>query len=372
METVSASIPLMHRISNAASSGRDLESLLHEIVLLTKHMTHSDACLIYLLDRAANEVVLLAPRRAHDGESEEVRIKVSGSIEDWMAAHSSLAVPLVDRGETIGVLEVRHREKHQYSSEEAALVAFIGEQTGGLVARAKLTQQSHPGLRRMEKLVALAQVISSGSSLKLIAQSIWEILAEIPGFALCVLLTVDDEKKELSVSARGCGKADYLDRTSIRVKGSVIEDVIRQGLPIVIPNIRTEKRYCYPELPCKSGLMSLLAVPMNCQGEVVGAIHIYTRIERVFSEEEIVFVKVVAGQAASAIRNARLMTKALHGNRTTETKRMIERAKSIFQQKCNLNEREAYIRLRNESRRLRRTMRDVAEAMIVADSLNRP
>ncbi len=50
---------------------------------------------------------------------------------------------------------------------------------------------------------------------------------------------------------------------------------------------------------------------------------------------------------------------------------MIERAKGILQHKHNLTEEEAYLRLRNESRRLRRSMRDLAEAVILADDLNR-
>jgi uroporphyrinogen-III synthase len=36
-----------------------------------------------------------------------------------------------------------------------------------------------------------------------------------------------------------------------------------------------------------------------------------------------------------------------------------------------LSEEEAYLRLRNESRRLRRSMRDLAEAVILADDLNK-
>jgi len=49
----------------------------------------------------------------------------------------------------------------------------------------------------------------------------------------------------------------------------------------------------------------------------------------------------------------------------------VERAKGILQQKYNLTEEEAYLRLRNESRRLRRPMRDLAEAVILADDLRR-
>ena len=65
------------------------------------------------------------------------------------------------------------------------------------------------------------------------------------------------------------------------------------------------------------------------------------------------FVKVVAGQAAIAIQNARLMSETLDMKRTLEARKLIERAKGILQYKHNLTEEEAYLRLRNESRRLR-------------------
>jgi uroporphyrinogen-III synthase len=57
--------------------------------------------------------------------------------------------------------------------------------------------------------------------------------------------------------------------------------------------------------------------------------------------------------------------------RTLETRKLVERAKGILQYKHNLSEEDAYLRLRNESRRLRRPMRDLAEAVIMADELNR-
>ena len=83
------------------------------------------------------------------------------------------------------------------------------------------------------------------------------------------------------------------------------------------------------------------------------------------------FVTVVAGQAAIAIKNARLMSETLDMKRTLEARKLVERAKGILQFKHNLTEEEAYLRLRNESRRLRRSMRDLAEAVILADDLNR-
>jgi len=54
-----------------------------------------------------------------------------------------------------------------------------------------------------------------------------------------------------------------------------------------------------------------------------------------------------------------------------ETRKVVERAKGILQQRFNLSEEDAYLRLRNQSRRLRRPMKELAEAIILAEDLNR-
>jgi signal transduction protein with GAF and PtsI domain len=373
--------------------------MLREMVTMIMNVTRSDATLVYLIDHATNELVLEASQLPHDAEIGKVRLKIGEGITGWVAVHNSvvvlsrnaasdtrfkpfsslqedtyeafLSVPLVDTGEIIGVINVQHKEPHQHSSDEVALVSFIGEQMGGVIARARLTERSLKSSRRMKTLAAVAQAISAERYLERILQVISEMLAETLDSAVCSILLVDHEKKEMTVSAACCSAPDYMSRIPIRMEGSLIEYVVRQRHPIAIPNIHNEKQYRYPELARKSGLVSLLATPLLSQGEVIGSINIYTRDERNFSDEEVGFMKVVAGQAAIAIQNARLMSETLDMKRTLEARKMIERAKGILQIKHNLTEEEAYLRLRNESTRLRRTMRDLAEAVILADDLGR-
>jgi uroporphyrinogen-III synthase len=57
--------------------------------------------------------------------------------------------------------------------------------------------------------------------------------------------------------------------------------------------------------------------------------------------------------------------------RQLETRKVVERAKGILQQRYSLTEEDAYLRLRNESRRLRRPMKELAEAIILAEELSR-
>ena len=88
------------------------------------------------------------------------------------------------------------------------------------------------------------------------------------------------KRKSSRWSAARCSAPDYIPGMPIRMEGSLIEYVVRQGHPIIIPNIHSEKQYRYPELARKSGLTSLLAAPLTSQGKVIGSINLYTRDER--------------------------------------------------------------------------------------------
>ena len=173
------------------------------------------------------------------------------------------------------------------------------------------------------------------------------------------------------ISAARCSSEDYLHRMPLKIEESLIGRVVRERQPIMIPNVLEEKQYRYPELARKTGLSSLLSVPMFTRDTVIGTINIYTREPHQFAEDEVDFVKVVAGQAAIAIENARLMSETLEAKRALETRKVVERAKGIMQHKYHITEEDAYLKLRNESRRLRRPMRDLAEAIILADELEK-
>jgi GAF domain-containing protein len=396
---VRSQVELLHQISNIVSSNLGLERVLQELIEMATNVTGCDACLVYLVDHASHEIVLRASQLPHAQEIGKIRMKMGEGITGWVALHKSvvalpsnaaadarfktfqalpedtyqafLSVPLISNGELIGVINVHHKAKHAHTPEETALIGFIGEQLGGAIAKSKLEERTESAARRMEALAGLARTISEEDYLDRILQAISEMVAETLDSQVCSIMLVDEDRRELVISAARCSSPDYLHKMPLKIEDSLIGRVVREGRVIVIRDVLEEKQYRYPELARKTGLASLLSVPLITREKVIGTINIYTREVRQFSEDEIGFVKVVAGQAAIAIENARLMSEALEMKRTLEARKLMERAKGILQHKHNLTEEEAYLRLRNESRRLRRSMRDLAEAVILSDDLER-
>jgi len=170
MEPPTSQVALLHRISSIVSSELSLDEMLGEIVGLTAQVTECDACLVYLLERETGEIVLRASQVPHAADLGNLRIKMGEGVTGWVAEHKSvvalasnagsdrrfkrfpaliedtydafLSVPLVSGGDIIGVINVHHREMHEHSSDEVALLTFVGEQMGGAISKSVLEEQN--------------------------------------------------------------------------------------------------------------------------------------------------------------------------------------------------------------------------------------
>lgn len=163
-------VSVLHRISNIVSSDLSLDEMLGEIVGVTAQVTECDACLVYLIERETNEIVLRASQVPHQRDLENIRLKVGEGVTGWVVEHHSvvalprnaaadrrfkrfqaliedtyeafLSVPLVSGGEVIGVINVHHREPHDHTADEISLLTFVGEQMGGAIRKAFLGEEN--------------------------------------------------------------------------------------------------------------------------------------------------------------------------------------------------------------------------------------
>lgn len=392
-------LELLHRISGIVSSSLTLEKMLEELVGLVVSVTVCDACLVYLVDEPAGEIVLCASQLPHAKEIGEIRMKIGEGVTGWVAQHRSvvalsseasrdprfktftalpedtyeafLSVPLINSGAVIGVINVHHWKPRNHSPEEVALLGYAAEQMGGAIAKARFQEQSQSASRKVELLATLGKTVANEGFLDRMLQTISEMVAETFDSPLCSIMIVDEDRQELTVKAVRCSVPEYLNRMPIRIEESLIGRVVRERKPVTVEDVRTEKMYRYPELARKAGLASLLSVPLLTGHGVIGTLNIYLRDRRTFTKEEMLFAQALAGQAAMALENARLISESLEMKRTLEMRKIVERAKGILQQRDGLTEEEAYLHLRSESRRMRRPMRNLAEAIILAEELHR-
>src|SRR6266436_8751556 len=170
IEPAGSQIALLHRISSIVSSELSLDEMLGEIVGLTAQVTGCDACLVYLIEAGTEEFVVRASLVPHAKDLGNLRMKMGEGVTGWVAEHQSpvalssnatadsrfklfpglvedtyqafLSVPVINKGQAIGVINVHHRERHEHTAEEISTIQFIGEQMGGAIAKSLLEEEN--------------------------------------------------------------------------------------------------------------------------------------------------------------------------------------------------------------------------------------
>jgi AmiR/NasT family two-component response regulator len=101
----------------------------------------------------------------------------------------------------------------------------------------------------------------------------------------------------------------------------------------------------------------------------VGTINLHHRRPHVHKLKEIRLISAIGFLVGAEIELARM--EEVNSNLTyqLQTRKVVERAKGILQREMRLTEEQAYLALQQQSRQKRRTMREIAEAIILSEEV---
>jgi signal transduction protein with GAF and PtsI domain len=219
---------------------------------------------------------------------------------------------------------------------------------------------------QIKALSKISKAIASDFYLDDILRLIVTVTAEVLGSNICSLMLIDEKTNELVVRATQSISEEYNKKLPLKIGEGIAGKVASENKPISIKDVTKEKEYKHKDIAKKEGLSSLLCVPMSVKGKVIGVINCYTPKPYNFSDEEIEVLTTIANQAAVAIENTQLLVKSKVIQEELETRKRIERAKGILMRDEGLTEEQAYLKIRKYSMDNRKTMREVAEAIILA------
>ncbi len=135
-----------------------------------------------------------------------------------------------------------------------------------------------------------------------------------------------------------------------------------------MPDVLKEPRFKEKEMARKLGLVSMLSVPLEVKHEkVIGVLNCFTSEAHEFSKAEINLITAVANQAAIAIVNTELMVKTKVIQEELETRKLVERAKEVLMRRRKMKGGDAYRWLQRRSMDSRKSMRQVAEAILLSE-----
>ena len=163
---------------------------------------------------------------------------------------------------------------------------------------------------------------------------------------------------------------ELLDRLKLRVGQGITGWVAEHLEPVAVFSeaFKDPRFQRFNELP-EDRYEAFLSVPLISRGRLVGVMNFQHREPHVYSSRDIRLISTIGFLAGAEIEVARLETENSDLSQRLVTRKLVERAKGILQRELGLTEEQAYLSIQRQSRQKRKTMKEVAEAIVLSEEV---
>ncbi len=319
---------VFQKITRLTSMVFDHQEVMDTIVRGLPELLTIDACTIRLLDSSVGSFVLGAAHgvsleylsrevidteetlsmirsgypvyNAHVDEDPFLPFREAASRE---GIKSVLTLPILFQGELIGLMRLLTRSARSFSSGEISFAMALAEQVGIAISHGRMFKEMEAQLTFLREIQSISTLVNSTLDLNGILASLAERAAVTMGAKGCTLRLVDPESGHLELNASYGVSSEYLQRGEVENERNI--KLVLSGQPVAIYDVCHDQRIEYHQQMAVEGIVSLLAVPVKVNGEVIGVMRIITDTPRVFTDTEVRFAVTLAEVGGTAIRNAR-------------------------------------------------------------------
>jgi uroporphyrinogen-III synthase len=204
-----------------------------------------------------------------------------------------------------------------------------------------------------------------------------EVLAHVVDFASevvkcdsCLIYVLDGD--ELVLRASKNPHDEVIDRLKIPVGHGITGWVAEHREPVAVSQHASEdpRFKVFNELP-EDAYEAFLSVPILCRGRIVGVINVQHRKPHIYTRKQIRLISMIGFFVGAEMEMARLEGLNSQLADQLETRKVVERAKGILQRDLLMNEEQAYLALQRQSRQKRKTLKEIAEAIVLGEEIRR-
>jgi len=390
-------IEILHQIIEIMSVSLNLVDLTQQIARVLAEKLDGDSCFVYIIENRGLKLVGAWP--PHPEQVGRLKLESGEGVTGWVAKHKKavmlsrnaykderfkafrnvpedkfeafLSVPIILKGETIGVINIFNKKSRLFAKSVIRLLNSIASQIAFAIEKLRFMHTTERRAKQLEIISKLSSTIVSDSYLAEILNLIVTMTAQMMNSKICSLMLYDEKTRELKIAATQSLSEEYRKKPAIKVGESLSGKALQSKRAVTSVDVTKEPGYTYPGIATKEGLRSMAAVPMMVKDKPIGVINCYTTKEHLFSDDEIEILQTVANQAAIAIENTNLIENYEGAKEALETRKIVERAKGLLMKERNMSEDEAFHFIQKQAMNMRRTMREIAEALILSEGLRK-
>jgi uroporphyrinogen-III synthase len=209
------------------------------------------------------------------------------------------------------------------------------------------------------------------------ADPLHEVLAQIVEFASalvkcdsCFVYVVEDD--DLVLRASKNPHAEVVDRLKLKIGQGITGWVAEHREPVAVSNnaYQDVRFKLFNELP-EDRYEAFLSVPILSRGRAVGVINVQHRQPHTYTRRQMRTISTIGFLVGAEIEVARLQSANSQLIQQLETRKLLERAKGILQRDLKIDEEQAYLALQRQSRQKRRSLKEIAEAVVLGEEIRR-
>ena len=229
---------------------------------------------------------------------------------------AALGVPLLRKGDVVGVIFVARTSPQPYTAKQIDLVTTFADQAVIAIENTRLLNELRESLEQQTATSEVLRAISSSQGeLQPVFDSLLANATRLCTAKFGTLFLREGENFRVVAQHNTPPALAELRRRDPVVRagpGTAIRRSTTAKQAIQVPDIATEPAYADRDpdrmaLVELGGYRAVLSIPMLRDNEVIGAINIYRQEAGAFPDKQIELVKNFAAQAVIAIENTRLL-----------------------------------------------------------------
>lgn len=327
-------------VSHDVASTRELEPLLGQILQQLKAVVDYDGASILVLedamlkvkayrgpipqqealalsfsleDAGANQAVIeqrcpiVIPDVRGEGPLAQAFQKTAGETlkSAFGYVRSWLGVPLIVKGEILGMLSLDHDEADHYTEQHSRLVLALADQVAVTIENARLFTELEQRTQALEALYHADEELYSHLKMEEVLQALVDVAVDLLRADKSSLMVWDAAHEKIVVQAARGFHPDTLARMQFVPGQGIVGRVAVSGEPAVVENVSQDVRVEHGVTDAE-GICSFMHLPLQLNGEIFGVFNVSYVRPRVFDEEEQRLFTGLAQRAALAVENARL------------------------------------------------------------------
>lgn len=277
------------------------------------------------------------------------------------------------------VNEAAQRAKKLVEEKTSMRSRSMSARQSGLRVAVPRTAGTSPEQGSAEQAPAMAPIdfLHEITSRIALADSFHKVLGRIVDFVTtvipcdsCFIYVLEGEKLVLRASKNP--HADVIDHLGIKIGQGITGWVAEHREPVALAsNASEDSRFkLFKNLP-EDRFEAMLSTPILCASKVVGVINLQHRLSYQHTTNEVRLLSTIGYLVGAEVERARLENENAQLAGRLEARKAVERAKGILQRDMHVSEEEAYRMMQRESRQRRKSMLEIAEAILLGEEIRK-